>query len=247
MNYPQVSAATAAEELNRLHREIEDKLRSTVQDAIRAGEILSKVKEQLRHGDILPWIKTNCNFSRQTADNYIRLFQYQSKLPSVSNLQEAYKKVETLEEQAKLTEEQRARQRVEEFTSTGNKPEGWRRGTDDKLAEEEKKKKERLRQMQKEVEQEVAEEQARRKAAKPEPVDFASINILVEKVAAQAAKREAFKERIRISHEGKDDHFMDALMDYLDELPDDSRRIEACINIIKVAKGVANQLQKVSA
>ena len=95
--------------------------------------------------------------------------------------------------------------------------------------------------------EQIAAEQARRKAEKPEPVDFASINNLVREAAEQSARREAFKERIRISHEGKDDQFADALIDYLDELPNDSRRIEACHNIIKIAKGVANQLHQVSA
>ena len=43
-------------ELNILHKNIESKLRSTVQDAIKAGEILTNVKEKLEHGQFLSWI-----------------------------------------------------------------------------------------------------------------------------------------------------------------------------------------------
>ena len=175
------------------------------------------------------------------------IFKFQCKLANVADLHDAYKQIESLEEQERWSESQLARQRIDEFNSTGKKPEGWRRGTDDKLAEEVRNQQERLKVLQEELKQEVAEEQARRKASKPEPVDFTEINKIVGKVVEQAARRAEFKERIRISHEGKDDQFAEALMDYLDELPDDSRRIEACYNIIKVAKGVANQLQQATA
>ena len=44
---------------------------------------------------------------------------------------------------------------------------------------------------------------------------------------------------------GKDDPFIDAILDYLDELEDDNRRIEACYNIIKLVKGgIAVDLQR---
>jgi hypothetical protein len=61
-DYPSVSIETAGKELDRLHRSIEGKLRSTVDDAIRAGEILTQVKGRLSHGDFLPWLKANCSF-----------------------------------------------------------------------------------------------------------------------------------------------------------------------------------------
>jgi len=242
MNYPQVSLATAPEELNRLHGEIESKMRSTVQDAIRAGEILAKVKEGLRHGDFLPWIKLNCNFSERTARNYIAVFQYRSKTASVADLQEAYKQVETLEAQARLSEEQQAKLRIAEFNKTGQKPEGWRRGTDDKLADDERKSEERIAGMQATLKQEIAEEQARKNTDKPK-VDFEKVFELLDTQAQQIQKVEQWKDKIRVSHEGKDDPFINAIMEYLGTLPDDNRRVEACYNLIKICKGIANQLQ----
>jgi hypothetical protein len=56
-------------------------------------------------------------------------------------------------------------------------------------------------------------------------------------------KRTEFKEKIRLSADGMKDPFQDALMDYLNGLENDNRRIEACYNIIKICKKVAVELQ----
>ncbi len=243
-DYQQVSIVTAGEELNRIHAGIESKMRSTVQDAIRAGEILAQVKERLPHGDFLPWIKLNCRFSQQSASNYMRLFEYRSKLPTVSNLQEAYRQVETLEAQERKTDDQKARERVTAFVKTGNKPEGWRRGTDDKLAQEEIERDKRIKAEQERIKLESAKKEQTAQESKQEYDRlFNDAMKYVENATTSITKRMAFKERIRLSHEGVNDSFIDALMDYLDELDDDSRRIEACYNIIKVCKGIANDLQ----
>jgi hypothetical protein len=66
----------------------------------------------------------------------------------------------------------------------------------------------------------------------------------ISQLSEQQAKRTSFKERIRLSDAGKEDVFIDALMDYLEELDDDNRRIEACYNIVKVAKNIAVELQQ---
>lgn len=248
MTYPPVSFNSAGDELNRLHTEIERKLKSTVQDAIRAGEILTNLKERMPHGDFLPWVKTNCSFSTSTADKYRKLYVYQNKIPSSGNLQDAYRQIETIEQQAKQSEGQKARERIRQYLSTGEKPEGWRRGTDDKLVQEEEERKQRIeaaRQKSEEAEQKRQEQRERvqsdvnRLNAEAEWFESA-----VGQISEQHEKRASFKERIRVSDTGRDDAFVDALMDYLEELPDDNRRIESCYNIIKVAKGIAVELQK---
>ena len=262
-DYPVVSITNAPEELNRLHAEIEGKMRSTVADAIRAGEILSQVKGRLPHGDFLPWVKVNCRFSDKTAEKYMALHIHSCKIESSSNLQEAYHQVENLEAQERKTDDQKARERVTAFVKTGKKPEGWRRGTDDKLAEERRESDEhfaaeqekwkaktddRIRESEKhdgsargwarDAEQRDAESAERASQS-------AKVMAGLSELSASLAKRQTFKESIRVSHEGKDDPFVDAIMDYLETLDDDSRRIEACHNIIKVCKGIANQLQEV--
>lgn len=241
-NYPVVSIADAGDELNRLHSDIENKMRSTVADAIRAGEILAQVKERLPHGDFLPWIKLNCRFSERTAYNYIGLHGHSSKIATVANLQDAYKQVEALEAQERKTDDQKARERVTAFVKTGNKPEGWRRGTDDTLAEKEKAHAESMKKWHEDMKAKNEERVRQSEKARPS-IDFSEINKMVEQHTQALVKRQTFKESIRISHEGKDDPFVDAIMDYLETLADDNRRMEACYNIIKVCKGIANQLQ----
>ena len=67
---------------------------------------------------------------------------------------------------------------------------------------------------------------------------------MISGVMDKSKKRSSFKERIRLSFDGQKDPFIDALMDYLEGLDDDNRRIEACNNIIKVAKNIAKELQR---
>jgi len=240
-NYPIVSIADAGDELNRLHGEIENKMRSTVADAIRAGEILAQIKERLPHGNFENWIKINCSFNTVTAWRYSKLYLY-SKSLTAKDLQEAYRQVEALEAQERKTDDQKARERVTIFVKTGNKPEGWRRGTDDTLAEKEKAHAESMKKWHEDMK--AKNEERVRQAEKARPfIDFSEINKMVEQQTQALVKRQTFKESIRISHEGKEDPFVDAIMDYLETLADDNRRVEACYNIIKVCKGIANQLQ----
>jgi hypothetical protein len=238
-DYPQVSIDNASQEIKRLHEGIEAKMRTSVQDAIRIGEILSGVKDKKEHGEFLPWIKT-LPFSERTAYRYIGLFDYQDKIARMADLQEAYKQVETLEAQEKLSEEKKAKERVEKYLKTGEKPEGWRRGTDDKLAQEEKERKEADRRWKENLREQTKKHENK---AKETAYDFDRIDAMISGISGNIAKRQDFKERIRVSHEGKDDPFVDAIMDYLETLDDDNRRIEACYNIIKVCKGIANDLQ----
>lgn len=93
-----------------LHNGIVAALRRSVEDAIEIGQLLEQKKGDLPHGEFLPWIERELPFSRQTADNYRRLFQYRYKVLTVGNLQEAYR-VAQLEDQ-----------RVKEKTSPAPEP-----------------------------------------------------------------------------------------------------------------------------
>ena len=228
-------------ELNDLHQQIEGKLRSTVQDAIRAGEILTQAKDDLPHGGFLPWIKQNCVFSERTARNYLSLFRYRNKTATVADLQDAYKQVKQLESAEKHTERQGSYQRVNQYRKTGIKPDGWKRGTDDTLAKEEHDRDERIKRFKEKV---VTDKQAKESKGKDYKQDSKLFNEAIARLTIKADERETFKERIRISSEGKDNPFVDALIDYLQGLDDDNRRLEACYNIIKVAKNIAKELNR---
>ncbi len=59
--------------------------------AARIGEILVHVKGAVKHGEWLPWLEEFAPFSRQSADNYIWIFENKDKLLNVGNLSEAYR------------------------------------------------------------------------------------------------------------------------------------------------------------
>jgi len=60
----------------------------------------------------------------------------------------------------------------------------------------------------------------------------------------ETALFEGWKDKIRLSDGGKIDSFLDAIVDYMETLPNDNRRIEACNNIIKVCRNISIELQK---
>jgi hypothetical protein len=156
------------------------------------------------------------------------------------------------EYQAKKEEKRRAEMsirdannsRVSQAIKTGSFPSGWnpecQRLYEDRIKEE-RLRDERIRKMQEEM-QKGAEERKCREDERRARVE--EIDELVKGIKENITKRQVFKERIRISHDGKDDPFIDAILDYLDELEDDNRRIEACYNIIKTCKGIAVDLQR---
>ena len=228
-------------ELNELHQQIEGKLRSTVQDAIRAGELLTQAKDDLPHGAFLSWIEQNCVFARNTAFRYMQVFKYKDKCSTVDHLQDAYKQVKQLESAEKHTERQKSYQRVGQYRKTGIKPDGWKRGTDDTLAKEEQDRDERIRRFKEKV---ATDKQAKESKEKDYKQDSEHFNEAISKLTSKVEERETFKEQIRISSEGKDNPFIDALIDYLQGLDDDNRRLEACHNIIKVAKSIAKELDR---
>ena len=169
------------------------------------------------------------------------VYQYKSKIITVVNLPEAYKQVKQLESAKKQTENQKAFKRVQDYVKSGIKPEGWRKNTDDKLYQEEKDRDERIRRFKERVE---ADKQAKESKKKDYKQDSKHFNEAISKLTSRVEERETFKEQIRISSEGKDNPFIDALIDYLQGLDDDNRRLEACHNIIKVAKSIAKELDR---
>jgi hypothetical protein len=73
-----------AEEISRLHKEILSHARASLQNAIRIGEVLSQVKEALKHGEWLPWLEEYAPFAERTARNYVKVFDNRVALKSAS-------------------------------------------------------------------------------------------------------------------------------------------------------------------
>ena len=227
----------ATEEIIELHSGIYQSLKRTVSDAIRIGQIISEEKDRLEHGQFLPWVST-LPFAERTARNYMRLYDYRDKTASVANLQEAYKQIESLEAGEKRREDERKQELIRERIKTGEKPEGWDRSLD-----YEYNKRVKMGGYAKKIDSENTTKTEKTDYGKFKD-DMGTIFDAVRDISDETLKRRDFKERIRISDTGKEDAFVDAIMDYLSELADDNRRIEACYNIIKICKGISNELQR---
>ena len=77
------------EEIAVEHRLAQTAFGEAVRHAIRAGELLTAAKAQLGHGEWIPWLEGNFDFSRQTASAYMRLAANRERIemesaPSIS-------------------------------------------------------------------------------------------------------------------------------------------------------------------
>ena len=84
--------APAVSRITLLHQSIVDYARLSLDNAITIGEILSGIKDTLKHGEWLPWIEQYAPFAERTARNYIKVFvnRVALKSASVADLGAAY-------------------------------------------------------------------------------------------------------------------------------------------------------------
>lgn len=93
---PTTDHKPAIQEIKRLHDELTGK--TALQKAQRIGQLLDQVKRGIAHGKWLPWLEKHCNFSRQTAKNYMAVWEYRDELKSqsVCDLTAAYAYVKSV-------------------------------------------------------------------------------------------------------------------------------------------------------
>lgn len=70
---PVETLAELAGRINAEHLQAEHALREGLLHAQKAGELLLEAKRQCRHGEWLPWLKANVQFSARTAQAYMRV------------------------------------------------------------------------------------------------------------------------------------------------------------------------------
>jgi hypothetical protein len=68
------SLKSLATRVNAAHMAFVSSGQGTVEKAIDVGRLLAEVKALLHHGEWLPWIEANCEFSERTAQVYMRVF-----------------------------------------------------------------------------------------------------------------------------------------------------------------------------
>lgn len=64
-----------AAEINSHHEQATKHAGIAIDHAKKAGELLLRVKDELKHGEFLPWIKANCSVTARQAQRYMRAAQ----------------------------------------------------------------------------------------------------------------------------------------------------------------------------
>ena len=80
------------DEIIELHNEMAGLMNVALKKAMRVGELLTRQKEALKHGDFMPWIKANLPFTDRTARRYMQVYEGReliAKTDSVSDLKAA--------------------------------------------------------------------------------------------------------------------------------------------------------------
>lgn len=68
---------------------------TSIEHAIKAGQLLEEAKALLKHGKWLPWLADNCGLSERTAQRYMRLARNAAKSDSVADLNAAERLLST--------------------------------------------------------------------------------------------------------------------------------------------------------
>lgn len=79
---PRKVPALTADGMNRLHEKIQAGYKTTVRDILLLGENLSNKKEELGHGNWLPWVEENLKFGAHQAAKYTRAYERRGELLS---------------------------------------------------------------------------------------------------------------------------------------------------------------------
>jgi hypothetical protein len=84
------SLTDLAARINAAHEAVQAALKSSIINAMHAGELLIAAKAKLKHGEWLPWLKANFPFTDRTARNYMMLArrrpEVEAKLETDSDL-----------------------------------------------------------------------------------------------------------------------------------------------------------------
>jgi hypothetical protein len=221
------------QEIVKLHEGIASSMRRSVQDAIRIGELLAEAKEEAGHGQFLAWIEGTLPFDGRTAERYMRLSNYSNKIDSVSNLQDAYKRVEQLEDEARQKERARKDRLIAEKQATGKKPAGWDRSIDyeEKRREDDTEYEERKRKA-------IEEKQSEQK----KPQEKSRLDEIIDAVLSEPAKHEDL-ELADMRANAKQGKIFIVLKEYIESFDGVSRQLEATYNLMRYLKRIAIDLQ----
>jgi hypothetical protein len=217
-------------------------MRRTVNEAVRIGELLSEARPHLvKEGAFLAWCE-KIGIKRQSAENYLHLFEYRHKIPNVGNLQEAYKLIETEEARRRQREAADSMDRIKAYKETGRKPEGWSRADDYRMNKTESD--EQFQARTAKIFDEKREQTERKPRITREEINELSAGM--DMLVKANEEKQRLLGRMRLTGNNATEPIYDALLEYLLSKPE-TERLEVCHNIIKFCKGLANEYQRQSA
>jgi hypothetical protein len=83
---------TLAERINAAHFSVEEFFQGALKRAVHVGELLIEAKQQVKHGQWLPWLKQNCpKISDRTAQQYMQLAANTTKIADLDGIASALK------------------------------------------------------------------------------------------------------------------------------------------------------------
>jgi len=210
---------------------------------------LSRIKSLVEHGEFIPILNSGkFKFGERTAQRYMQVADYSAKTTQLSDLQEAYKLIESEESKKKQAEQADQRQRIQYRIEHNEKPNTWQRSDDyawKKHQDEQQARDERIKafndrqrtlnnsnSMNDGLDEELA--QAKQKANDSE--DF--INDYLQNEQNKLADMQ----NLKITNQNGS--ILQLIESYLANLDTDSQRIEECYNLIKYCKDKAIKLQQ---
>jgi hypothetical protein len=66
------------------HAAVQSNAKTMMEHAIVAGELLSKAKKKVGHGEWAEWVQENCKFSARTASDYMRMAEHKKEIGRAS-------------------------------------------------------------------------------------------------------------------------------------------------------------------
>lgn len=237
------------DKINDAHEGVVQSSKDAIQYAIMAGAELSRIKSLVEHGEFIPILNSGkFKFGERTAQRYMQVADYSAKTTQLSDLQEAYKLIESEESKKKQAEQADQRQRIQYRIEHNEKPSTWQRSDDyawKKHQEEAQARSQRIKDFQESQlnisatdkdTSELDEDLNRAKEKASGSADF--INDYLKNEQSKLADMQ----NLKITNQNGG--ILQLVESYLAGLGSDSQRIEECYNIIKYCKDKAIKLQQ---
>jgi hypothetical protein len=87
-NEPKKGLGDLARQIREGHRACLDSVRSTIDHAAKAGQLLIRAKKEVEHGEWLDWLRKECGISDRVAQNYTRIARNYERIKELADQHE---------------------------------------------------------------------------------------------------------------------------------------------------------------